>query len=53
MINQGNNINTLLHQYFDKVLIVTVPRFKDRQEKVKQRLAGIHFQFFTALIKMI
>lgn len=39
-------INTLLKATFDKVLVVTVPRFKERQEKVKQRLAGISFEFF-------
>jgi len=38
--------NELLQAYFDKVLVVTVPRFKDRQEKVKQRLEGISFEFF-------
>lgn len=46
MNNQADNINTLLQQYFDKVLVVTVPRFKERHEKVKQRLAGIDFEFF-------
>jgi len=39
-------IDTLLKDSFDKVLVVTVPRFKDRQEKVKQRLEGISFDFF-------
>jgi glycosyl transferase family 25 len=38
--------NKLLQDYFDKVLVLTVPRFKERQEKVKQRLEGISFQFF-------
>lgn len=40
------NTNALLQQHFDKVLVVTVPRFKDRQEKVKHRLDGISFEFF-------
>jgi len=39
-------INDLLQQYFDKVLVLTVPRFKERHEKVKERLAGISFEFF-------
>lgn len=39
-------INNVLQQYFDKVLVLTVPRFKDRQEKVKERLKGIDFEFF-------
>ena len=38
-------INTALQQYFDKVLVLTVPRFKERQEKVKERMAGIDFDF--------
>lgn len=44
-------INDLLQQYFDKVLVLTVPRFKERQEKVKQRLAGIDFEFFYGVDK--
>ncbi len=40
------DINTLLQQYFDKVLVLTVPRFTKRQEQVRQRLAGISFEFF-------
>ena len=30
--------NKLLQYYFDKVLVLTVPRFRDLQEKVKQRI---------------
>lgn len=44
-------INDLLHSRFDKVLVLTVPRFKDRQEKVKQRLSGIDFEFFFGVDK--
>ena len=45
------DINNLLQQYFDKVLVLTVPRFKDRQKKVKERLAGISFEFFYGVDK--
>lgn len=45
------NYNQILQQYFDKVLVLTVPRFKDRQEKVKQRLSGIAFDFFYGVDK--
>lgn len=38
--------NEILQSYFDKVLVLTVPRFKERQQKVKQRLEGISFEFF-------
>ncbi|MGQ0738904.1 MAG: glycosyltransferase family 25 protein [Bacteroidota bacterium] len=40
------DINNLLQSHFDKVLVLTVPRFKERHEKIKQRLAGISFEFF-------
>ncbi len=44
-------INNLLQQYFDKVLVLTVPRFTDRQKKVRDRLAGIDFEFFYGVDK--
>jgi glycosyl transferase family 25 len=44
-------IDSLLDQYFDKVLVMTVPRFKERQEKVKERLKGISFEFFYGVDK--
>lgn len=45
------DLNDVLQQHFDKVLVLTVPRFKDRQEKVKQRLGGISFDFFYGVDK--
>ncbi|NOT52497.1 MAG: glycosyltransferase family 25 protein [Chitinophagaceae bacterium] len=45
------NINAVFQEYFDKVLVLTVPRFKERQEKVKQRLNGISFDFFYGVDK--
>jgi glycosyl transferase, family 25 len=45
------DINELIRQYFDKVFILTVPRFKNRHEKVKQRLSGISFEFFYGVDK--
>lgn len=41
-----SEINSILQTHFDKVLVVTVPRFKERHERVKQRLQGISFDFF-------
>lgn len=41
-----HDTNKVLQQHFDKVLVVTVPRFKERQEKVAHRLEGITFDFF-------
>ena len=44
-------INEVLNRYFDKVLVLTVHRFKERQEKVKERLDGISFEFFYGVDK--
>lgn len=35
-----------LEQYFDKILVVSVPRFTQRHEKLRQSLAGLNFDFF-------
>ncbi|HMJ48742.1 MAG TPA: glycosyltransferase family 25 protein [Ferruginibacter sp.] len=40
------NIARFLNEYFDKILVVSVPRFTDRHERVMQRLQGINFEFF-------
>lgn len=36
----------LLQSHFDKVLVLTVPRFKERQAQINEKLAGISFDFF-------
>lgn len=51
MTGSLKEINDLLNRYFDKVLVMTVPRFKERQEKVKERLNGISFEFFYGVDK--
>jgi glycosyl transferase family 25 len=51
MSHLPQNINSLLQQYFDKVLVLTVPRFKERQERVKERLEGIGFEFYYGIDK--
>jgi glycosyl transferase family 25 len=35
-----------LHNYFDKILVVSVPRFEERHEKIKLSLSGLNFEFF-------
>lgn len=35
-----------LQQYFDKIFVVTVPRFTGRHKKVKQSLYGLQFDLF-------
>ncbi|MBK6633138.1 MAG: hypothetical protein IPG38_01410 [Chitinophagaceae bacterium] len=44
------NISNFLQQYFDKILVVSVPRFTSRHERVKQSLEGLPFEFFGAQI---
>src|SRR5690348_9577784 len=46
-----SQISQILNQYFDKVFVLTVPRFKERHEKVRERLAGIDFEFFYGFDK--
>jgi glycosyl transferase, family 25 len=40
------DLNSYLKDFFDRVFVLTVPRFKERQEKVTQNLSGISFDFF-------
>lgn len=40
------NICNSLRQYFDKILVVSVPRFTDRHERLSQSLAGLQYDFF-------
>ncbi|MCX8020095.1 MAG: glycosyltransferase family 25 protein [Chitinophagaceae bacterium] len=45
------NINHVLKQNFDKIFVVTVSSFTERQEKMKQKLQGIDFEFFFGVHK--
>ena len=47
-----SNINNYLQQYFDKILVVSVPRFTNRHERVKQSLEGLPFEFFLGADKL-
>jgi len=38
--------SNFLQQFFDKVFVVSVPRFSDRHERVKERLQNLPFEFF-------
>lgn len=42
----SKDIATKLEQFFDKIFVVSVPRFTDRHEKVKQSLAGLRYDLF-------
>lgn len=41
-----------LQQYFDKILVVSVPRFSERQERLKETLKGLSFDFFWGADKL-
>lgn len=47
-----SNITKYLEQYFDKILVVSVPRFTERHERVKQSLEGLSFDFFWGADKL-
>ncbi len=40
------SINSFINQYFDKILVVSVPRFTDRHERLNQSLDGLQYDFF-------
>ena len=41
-----------LEQFFDKILVVTVPRFKERHAAVAKKLEGLPFEFFWGADKL-
>ncbi len=44
--------NNLLRQYFDKILVVSVPRFTERHRRVEQHLQGLQFEYFWGADKL-
>lgn len=46
------HIADCLNQYFDQILVVSVPRFTDRHERVKKNLVGLPFDFFWGSDKL-
>lgn len=45
-------ISDLLHKYFDKIFVVTLPRFADRQQRMNEHLKGLPFEFFFGADKL-
>jgi len=41
-----------LQNYFDKILVVSVPRFTARHESIKKNLEGLSFEFFWGADKL-
>lgn len=48
----SSNISNSLQQYFDKILVISVPRFKERHAHVQQQLQGLPFEFFMGTDKL-
>lgn len=46
-----NSTIAFLGKYFDKIFVITLERALDRQEKVRERLAGLPFEFFFGVDK--
>ena len=47
-----SNISKYLEPYFDKIFVVSVSRFADRHQRVKQSLDGLTFDFFWGADKL-
>lgn len=41
-----------LHNYFDKIFVVSIPRFTERHGKVQEHLQGLPFDFFWGADKL-
>lgn len=48
----SNDVIESLHAYFDKILVVSVPRFTGRHEKIRLELGGLSFEFFWGADKL-
>ncbi len=46
-----NSIQSL-NKYFDKILVVSVPRFKERHLEIEKKLDGLSYDFFWGADKM-
>jgi len=51
-LNIPGNTSQSLQQYFDKVFVVSIPRFTDRHTKVQEHLQGLPFDFFWGADKL-
>jgi len=45
-------ISDLLQKYFDKIFVVTLPRFTDRQQRMNEYLKGLNFEYFYGADKL-
>ena len=47
-----STINNSINQYFNKIFVVSVPRFTHRHQQVQQHLQGLPFNFFWGADKL-
>jgi glycosyl transferase, family 25 len=48
----SDDINNLLDQYFDKIFVVSLPRFTQRHQQLRENLNGLNFHFFFGVDKL-
>lgn len=51
-MNISPEISGLLRNYFDKIFVVTLPRFNDRQQQMNEHLKGLPFEYFYGADKL-
>jgi glycosyl transferase, family 25 len=51
-LNIPDNTARLLQQHFDKIFVVSIPRFTERHIKVQEHLQGLSFDFFWGADKL-
>ncbi len=47
-----DNTIQFLHSFFDKIFVVSVPRFVERQKNITEKLTGLHINFFWGQDKL-
>lgn len=47
----GSSVAQFLENYFDKILVITLERAKDRQQNVSKILSALNFEFFVGIDK--
>ena len=51
-LNISPEISDLLRNYFDKIFVVTIPRFADRQQRMNEHLKDWSFEYFYGADKL-
>ncbi len=51
-MNISPEICSFLQQHFNKVLLLSIPRFTDRHQRVEEHLKGLNFEYFWGVDKL-